>query len=53
MTIETAINNALSRHDFKQISDLSKEELVSLLTEILVNFTRTNEFKDGVWNSRK
>ena len=51
MTIETVINNALEHHDFKQATNFSKEELATLLTEILKNYPKTNEFKDGVWDA--
>lgn len=52
MTIETVINNALAHYDFKQTPNLSKEDLSNLLTEILKNYPKTNEFKDGVWDAR-
>lgn len=50
MTIETAVLNAVEKHDFQRISDLSRKEFIEMMTEILENAYKSNDFKTAVWN---
>ncbi len=50
MTIDTAVRGAVEKHDFQHISDLSRKELVEMMTEILENAYKSNDFKTAVWD---
>ena len=50
MTIDTAVRGAVEKHDFQHISDLSRKEFVEMMTEILENAYKSNDFKTAVWD---